>query len=146
MIGNFDSLMAVLLNSPLFAGLVAASIALAGYRYLQVRRDAPMWASLDLLETEQFRVATPSEIEWFIAAAEREGKRPFATARLAEARSRNGGELRLGQLWWTWWQVRGLIGSNLPAPSCRSKGDGIEDEGSFAKIEGIPLSSLMKSW
>lgn len=61
--------------------------------------------------------------------------------RLSTVRSRHAGILTVGHLWWTWWQVRGMVAANRPAPACTPEA-GLDQ----SSLENIPLAVLMKKW
>jgi hypothetical protein len=142
---EFQSFASVMLDSPLFSGLLAAAIVGAGYRFFRWRADVPFWASIELMSEKQFDLAAARDEEKLLAAAERLGKRDFATAKLVDARRPHGAELKLGHLWWTWWQVRGLVGGHVPAPACTSDADGLAAQ-TKGRLDDMEASDLMRKW
>lgn len=142
---EYQTVVSLVLTNPLFAGLAAAAIVAAGFGFLRWRVDVPFWAYTQLIAKYQYRPATQSEVEGLLTAAERNGKRDFAAARLDDVRGRHSNAPRLGHLWWTWWQVRGLVGVHVPAPACTSRDNGLDIE-TKGRFDSLPLSDVMKRW
>jgi hypothetical protein len=142
---EYQTVASLILTNPLFAGSVAAAIVFGGYRFLHWRANARFWSFLTLVREQQHLVARQHDIEALLSAAKNKGKADFAAAQIEQLRLRFSNELRLGHLWWTWWQVRGLVGARVPAPACTSPDDGLGSMSQHMSDE-LLLSDLMKKW
>lgn len=142
---EYESAFSVVLRNPLFLAITVAVVVFAGFRFVAWRAKEMFWKSAELVITTQFHIATQREVQSLMAAADRMGKRDFATAKLEELRRQQGDAVKLGQLWWTWWQLRGLVSGNTRAPSCNTRDDGLNEQ-SMAELNHLPVTELMKKW
>lgn len=142
---EFQSLAAIVVTNPLFSAAVAAAIVVGGLGLLRRRAEAPTWAGVRLLHKQQFFIARQPDVDALLRSAGRQGKREFAEKQLADLRKRYPSGLRVGHLWWTWWQVLGLVGADLIAPPCTCSEDGLSSL-MKGRIDLVPLDKLMKGW
>jgi hypothetical protein len=140
---EYQSLTSLVLTNPLFSAAIAAVIVIAGFR--RWRADAPLWASVKLLSKQQYLIARQPDVDALLRAAGTEGKRDLAERQLDELRKRYPSGLRVGHLWWTWWQVRGLVGGHVAAPPCTCHEDGLSSL-TKGRLDMVPLDQLMKRW
>lgn len=140
-----QSFASVVLTHPLFAAFVAAVMVHAGYSFFRWRADAAILAAGKIIVEEQYRVATQDEVQALLKAAERQGKHDFAEAKLDGIRRLHGDSLKFGHLWWTWWQVCGLVPAHVPAPACMRGKDGLE-RATKDGLDKTVASVLFKKW
>lgn len=137
---EYQSLASIVITNPIFAGVVALAIVMAGSMYLRHRNDSAFWRTVGLLKDDQYRDATPTEISSLIAFARQRGKDQLVLTELAEIRRLHATGVKHGHMWFIVWRMRGVLPPHARPPACTREAGGLE------LFQDVPVDATRKGW